>query len=138
MADISQPIKVTSFNEPLSKCDRCVQSKCCQYITISIETPRSIRDFDTLLWQVSHDNIHLYKDDSGWTMTCFGRCEHLSATGLCGIYDKRPFVCREHSASDCEFELPIDYGCDLYFSNYQQLDDYCRTRFKSWDNRFKE
>jgi uncharacterized protein len=120
----------------ISKCDRCFQSKCCQYITQAIVTPRSIKDFDSLIWQVSHKNIHLYKDTNGWFLTCFGQCEHLTASGLCGIYEKRPFVCREYSDAHCEFDQPEDAHCDLYFTSYQQLDDYCRNRFKTWDARF--
>ncbi len=47
------------------KCSQCFDSKCCQYITEQIETPRSIRHFDVTLWQISHNNIHVFKDSSG-------------------------------------------------------------------------
>ena len=136
MANIAKDLIIDTAAAPLSKCDRCFQSKCCQYITQAIDSPRSIRDFDSLLWQVSHKNIHLYKDVNGWFLTSFGQCEHLTSAGLCGIYEKRPFVCREYSDSNCEFDQAVDAHCDLYFTNYQQLDDYCRARFKTWDVRF--
>ncbi|MEM9101870.1 MAG: YkgJ family cysteine cluster protein [Pseudomonadota bacterium] len=128
----SIPIKTETTN----RCELCTQSKCCRYITQSIDTPRSIRDFDTLLWQVSHKNIAVYKDESGWYLQIFNSCEHLKTNGQCGIYDVRPFICREYSNEDCEFDSEPDDGCDLYFPDYQSLDAYCRKRYKRWDKRF--
>jgi len=101
-----------------------------------METPRSIRDFDMILWQVSHANVHCFKDESGWYLTSFGQCEHLSEQGQCGIYHKRPFICREHSNQDCEMDSEQKDFCELYFTNYQQFDQFCRQRFKTWDKRF--
>ncbi len=120
------------------KCQKCFASKCCQYITEPIETPRSIRDFDNLLWQVSHTNIHCFKDSNGWYITSYGSCQHLGQSGECLIYDKRPFICREHSNSHCEYDHAEDAFCELYFKDYQAFDEYCRQRFKSWDSRFSK
>ena len=119
------------------KCAQCFDSKCCQYITEPMDTPRSIRDFDMILWQVSHKNIHCFKDSSGWYLTSFGQCEHLSDKGQCNIYRKRPFICREHSNQDCEFDAPPDANTEFYFTNYKEFDNYCQKRFKRWDQRFK-
>ncbi len=127
------PITVDTDN----KCAKCYDSKCCQYITEPMDTPRSIRDFDMILWQVSHKNIHCFKDKTGWYLTSFGQCEHLSAQGKCYIYQQRPFICREHSNQDCEFDTPHDAHCELYFNDYRGFDDYCRKRFKRWDQRFE-
>jgi len=118
------------------KCSSCVGSKCCQYITEPLDTPRSIKDFDTLLWQVSHINTHCFKDSQGWFLLSYGSCEHLSENGQCKIYHQRPFICREHSDNDCEYDQPIEAGAELYFRNYKEIDEYCRKRFKSWDKRF--
>jgi len=118
------------------KCSLCIGSKCCQYITEPLDTPRSIKDFDLLLWQISHNNIHCFKDSSGWYLTSFGQCEHLTEKGQCRIYYSRPFICREHSDDSCEFDQTNESHCDLYFTSFQQIDDYCRKRFKSWDRRF--
>ena len=35
---------------PETKCSFCHNSKCCTYITQQIDTPRTKRDFDVLLW----------------------------------------------------------------------------------------
>jgi hypothetical protein len=121
---------------PENKCSFCKGSKCCQYVTESIITPRAISDFDHLLWQISHPNIHIYKDEEGWTLVFLSQCQHLLANGRCGIYEKRPMICREHSNDYCEYDTDIEGDSELYFHNYAELDNYCRKRFKTWDRRF--
>ena len=83
---------------PETKCGYCTNSKCCTYITQQIETPRSKRDFDFLLWQISHRDIRIYKDEGSWYMLVENVCGHLQHDGRCGIYDDRPAGphCDEH------------------------------------------
>jgi len=124
-------ITVTSEN----KCSFCTGSTCCTYVTQHMETPRSKEDFRQLLWQVSHQNVKLYKDDDGWTLLVDGKCQHLQINGDCGIYDERPDICREHTNDYCEFDAPSEDGFELYFENYFDLLKYCKNRFKSWDKK---
>jgi Fe-S-cluster containining protein len=96
-------------------------------------------DFDTLLWQVSHQNIQLYKDDNAWYLLVNNRCNHLLEDGRCNIYDNRPQICREHSTEDCEFDGPAGSDdFDMFFPEYESLLTYCKKRFKNWDQRFKK
>jgi Fe-S-cluster containining protein len=133
--DIPVDVKITSEN----KCDLCTNSWCCTYITHQIDTPKKMDDFDTLLWQVSHDRIEFYKDEDGWFMLITAPCNHLLSDGRCGIYEERPQVCRDHSNDNCEFEgLCGEDDFDLYFKDYATLEAYCRKRFKKWDKRFKK
>lgn len=127
-------IKVTSEN----KCSFCTGSICCTYVTQHLDTPRSKEDFRQLLWQVSHKNIKIYKDDDGWTLLVDGSCQHLQIDGGCGIYNERPEICRDHSNDYCEFDAPSEDGFDLYFENYYDLLKYCKKRFKSWDKPFAD
>jgi Fe-S-cluster containining protein len=127
-------IKITSEN----KCSFCQGAKCCTYITEQIITPRSMESFDHLLWQLSHRDVQLYKDDEGWFLLINNPCMHLQPDGRCGIYEVRPMTCREHSNDYCEFDEPAEKGFDLFFDGYKALDDYCRKRFKKWDQRFKK
>ncbi len=129
MAQKINGITVTTEN----KCSFCTASICCTYVTQHMETPRSKQDFRQLLWQVSHQNIKLYKDDDGWTLLVDGKCQHLQINGDCGIYEDRPEICREHTNDYCEFDAPSEDGFDLYFENYYDLLKYCKKRFKSWD-----
>ena len=120
-----------------NKCEMCT-ALCCSYITQMIDTPRSIYSFDTLLWQVAHQGVHVFKDDNGWFLLCQTRCQFLLPDNRCGIYETRPIICREHSHEACEFDAPVDEGCELYFQTFEELDGYCRKRFKHWDKRQKK
>jgi Fe-S-cluster containining protein len=127
-------IKITTEN----KCSFCTGSICCTYVTEELETPKSKDEFLHLLWQVSHDNISVYKDEDGWTLLVDGKCQHLEIDGRCGIYDVRPTICREHTNDFCEYDEPSEEGFDLYFRNYEELLVYCKKRFKKWDNQFEQ
>lgn len=117
----------------INKCVLCRGSKCCTYVTQSIDTPRSKHDFDHLLWQVSHENVGVYKDEDGWYLLFDTRCSHLLPDGCCGIYEIRPQVCRDHSNDYCEYDSPAEDGFDLWFPDHASLLAYCRKRFKTWD-----
>jgi len=121
-------IEITTEN----KCKFCTNSKCCTYITQQLDTPRSKADFDTLLWQVSHQNISLYQDSDGWFLLIDTPCSHLKAGGACGIYSIRPHICREHSNEYCEFDAPAAEGFKRYFKTHGELLAYCQKRFKKW------
>ena len=127
-------IKVT----PENKCDLCTGSICCTYITHEIDKPKKMKEYDYLLWQVSHENIGVFKDDDGWFMSIKQSCTHLKADGGCGIYEVRPDICRDHSNDSCEFDGPAEEDFDLYFDGYESLDKYCREKFKNWDGRHEK
>jgi Fe-S-cluster containining protein len=119
-----------------SKCSRCKGSTCCTYITQQIDTPRSMEDFDLLLWQISHRGIQIFKDEDGWFVQVMNRCRHLQADGRCGIYETRPQICRDHSVDNCEFDGLTEEDHELLFEDYASLLKYCQQRFKRWDRRF--
>ena len=128
-------LKITAEN----KCSFCVGSKCCTYVTQQIDTPRGMKDFDVLLWQVSHPQVEAYKDEDGWFLMIVNvPCSHIEPSGACGIYEKRPMICREYSNDVCEFDEGAEDSFKLYFTGYDELDAYCRKRFKRWDKRFKK
>lgn len=129
-----EKIKITTDN----KCSHCLGSKCCTYVTQQIDAPKSKADFDYLLWQISHKNIQLFKDEDGWFLSILQPCLHLLADGGCGIYDVRPMICREHSNEYCEFDSAAEEGFDLFFDGYDSLNNYCKKRFKKWDKRFSK
>lgn len=128
-------VKIT----PDNKCSFCKGSTCCTYFTQLIDTPRSMGDFDILLWQISHRDTQVYKDEDGWFLLVNNTCRHLRPGGRCGVYENRPQICREHSNEDCEFDGPSGAeDFELFFPDYEALLAYCRKRFKNWDRRFKD
>ncbi len=118
---------------PENKCGFCTNSKCCTYLTQQIPTPRSKQDFDHMLWQISHQNVQVYKDEDGWFLLVNNKCLQLQPDGRCGIYETRPQVCREYSNDYCEFDSSAEEGFELFFDGYAALLKYCRKRFKGWD-----
>ena len=123
------PVEIT----PETKCSFCVGSKCCSYITQEIETPRKKYDFEHLLWQISHENIHVYQDDDGWYLMIMTTCLHLQSNGGRGIYERRPQICRDHSNDFCEYDEPAEKSFKKYFDGYESLHKYCKKRFKKWE-----
>jgi Fe-S-cluster containining protein len=122
---------IVAFND--TKCSRCHDTKCCSYITQSIETPRTKYDFEHLLWQVSHNGVEIYRESGeGWYLMFQSRCMHIQPGGGCGIYEDRPEICRVYTDDYCEFDAPAEDGFDLYFRNYNELLKYCQKRFKRW------
>jgi len=121
---------------PASKCRTC-KGACCRYITMHMPTPGTINEFDGLMWQISHENIQIFKDSDGWHLLIYTPCTHLEKSGKCAIYNERPNVCREHPADVCEYDESIADSASLYFRNAAELDVYCTKRFKGWKKRFK-
>jgi len=135
---MAKKIKLKDLSAAENKCDRCFESKCCTYVTQNIDKPTSMKDFDLLLWQISHKNIHIFKDEEGWFLLILNECTHLQKDGRCGIYEVRPLICRDHSNDYCEYDVSIEDGSELYFAGYDDLNAYCSKRFKGWEKRFKK
>lgn len=123
-------VKITTEN----KCGFCTNSKCCTYITEQLETPRSMHDFDHMLWQLSHRDVQAYRDEEGWFLLINNPCNHLQRDGRCGIYDDRPLTCRQYTNDYCEFDEPSEKGFDLFFPDYASLLKYVKQRFRGWDS----
>ena len=114
------------------KCSRCHNSKCCTYTTEALGDIGSKEDFDHLLWQVSHEGVEVYRSEGDWYLLIDGKCEHLLPDRRCGIYDKRPQVCRDYDVGWCEFDESATEGFELYFRNYKELLTYCMEQFEDW------
>jgi hypothetical protein len=127
--------KNTLKKKSIPKCSKCDQL-CCKYITEKISAPRTIHDFDGLLWQLLHKNVKAFKDSSGWYLIIYNACVHLKRNGKCSIYENRPITCREHSVEKCEYKNSVSNTAIRYFNSFKSLEDYCRKKFKTWDNRF--
>jgi len=131
----NSPSKKIKFT-PQTKCSFCPGTICCTYFTEQVDTPRSKKDFDHLLWQLSHANTQLYKDEEGWFLLINNQCTHLQKNGQCGIYETRPQVCRDYSNDYCEYDEPATKHFKLFFAGYPELLKYCKKRFKKWGQEY--
>lgn len=117
---------------PENKCSYCPGTKCCQYITQQLDTPRKKVDFQLMLWQISHKNVEFYKDEDGWFLMFITPCEHVMNDGKCAIYQQRPDICRDYENDYCEYDASAEEGFELYFKTYAELLTYCKKRFKKF------
>lgn len=108
-----------------SKCD----GKCCKYIVIEIDAPEEEKDFENIKWYVAHKNISVFTDDEKeWFIEFSTPCEHLTEKGLCGIYDKRPNICKEYSPEECTFHN--EYSQKYTFAKIEDVEEYIKNVWK--------
>ncbi len=109
------------------QCAQCLPAKCCRYFSLEVDTPRSKRDYDDLLWMLAHEHVSVYVEDRAWYLMIHTQCQFLDTdTNLCGIYDTRPHMCREHSVDDCEWHGPYDF--EQHFRSYDALKRWMQQR----------
>lgn len=82
-------------------CGTC-NGACCRYVSVHIDTPNSLDDFDEVKWFVSHRNIVVYKDcEDDWLVEFNTRCKFLNKNNRCTDYENRTDVCRDYGPDDC-------------------------------------
>jgi len=110
------------------KCFYCMAG-CCQDVVMEIDEPEDFEDFDNIRWYLYHKDVFVYIDEEDWHVGFRTRCDALNADNSCGVYLKRPEICRDHSPKDCsEYTGPgaedddrsVHY--DHYFNTADDLD----------------
>lgn len=99
--------------DQIAICTRDCGARCCRYITVSVEAPRSHADWDEFRWWLAHGGTMLSKGDDGWMLHVETRCRHLGPDNLCRIYDHRMAACEEYDAATCEFVNPVPFDVEL-------------------------
>ncbi|NOZ22173.1 MAG: YkgJ family cysteine cluster protein [Planctomycetes bacterium] len=85
----------------LEKCKAC-GGKCCRYVAVEIDKPRSKADFDDIRWYVAHEGVSVFIEDGDWYINFDGKCRYLTLDSRCAIYERKPRICTEHPEHDCE------------------------------------
>lgn len=109
-------------------CEGC-SAKCCRYVALQIDTPRSKEDFEKIRWYLAHKGITVFVEKKKWYLDIANECRFLKKDHRCGIYEKRPLVCRNHSPYDCERNDSV-FGHEHVFSSIDELDTYIFLRFR--------
>ncbi len=110
-------------------------AKCCRYVAIVIDTPRSKHDFENIRWFVSHENVLVYKDKDGdWLVEFTTPCKHLDGC-MCSIYEKRPQICRDYDPESCEkkYDSP-----EIEFSCIEDVDKFIEKRWNKQSRNKKK
>ena len=85
-------------------CDQCPDSSCCKDVTVEIDEPTTVEDWDEIRWMVSHKNVSVYQDnEEDWVVEFKTPCAKLDESGKCTVYDKRPDICRGHDLDTCVY-----------------------------------
>jgi hypothetical protein len=115
-----------SSTENADLCAGCI--RCCSYITIEIDSPRSAEEYDQWIWALYHDHISIFVEKpEKWFVQVDTRCGKLDAGGRCSIYGSHPVLCRKYDARSCERRLPV---LDIVheFQTGEQLEAWLRER----------
>lgn len=81
-------------------CKKC--GMCCKYVALEIDCPEDLDDFENIKWYVAHKNVNVFvNEDNEWHIEFITPCAYLGQDNLCGVYGKRPQICRDYSADSC-------------------------------------
>ena len=128
--DDRDALELTSA-ENADLCAGCI--KCCSYITVEVDCPRTPREYDQWLWAIMHRHVSLYVErPEKWFIAFETRCENLDANGRCGIHGRHPVLCREYDPRSCERRLPLA-DVRAWFDTADQFEDWIRReRPRHW------
>jgi len=125
--------RALSSAENAELCAGCV--KCCTYIAIEVDTPRSPSEYDQWIWALHHRGVSLYVErPEKWFLCIETICEQLDeSSGRCRIHGRHPVLCREYDPRDCERRLPLT-GIQAWFHDAAELETWLRARRpKHWE-----
>lgn len=104
-------------------CHLCT-ARCCKYFAVEIDAPTDREDHEYIRWFLMHEGIAVWMDEGDWYLEVRTVCRHLQPDNSCGIYEKRPQVCRDYGVKDkdpCEF-FTDDLEYDLYFDSDEKFE----------------
>ncbi len=109
-------------------CEECPDSTCCRDVTVEIDEPDSLEDWDEFRWMVAHKNVAVYKDDEDdWVVEFKTPCENLEEDGKCKVYYKRPRTCSKHSPETCVRNGEEDAE-EIRFDTMEQVEEYVKEK----------
>ncbi len=89
----------------LTPCTEC--GRCCTYVSVFINEPDTVRNASDVLWYLYHEHVSVYRDGDGeWSVVFETRCRHLQGSRLCGVYERRPLICRDFDNTTCDVNAP--------------------------------
>jgi len=118
-------------SENADLCSGC--TRCCETVSIEVDTPRSPWEYDQWIWVLHHQNLELYVErPERWFLHIETRCNQLNDEGRCRIHGSHPILCREYDPRVCERRLPLADNV-AWFKNAEELEAWLqRQRPAGW------
>ena len=108
------------FQAPCAECG----GRCCRYIAIGIDSPRSLVGRENIRWFLLHEKVSVYIDhNKEWFVEFATPCVAQDKNNRCGIYERRPKVCRDYGLADGDCE----YYATPYIEKFETLE-----QFETW------
>jgi Fe-S-cluster containining protein len=80
-------------------------------VAIEIDAPTTNTEYDQIVWYLYHDGVEVFVDwDGDWHVLFRTRCENLTSAGLCGVYERRPVICKDFDWRECERRFTPEDG----------------------------
>jgi uncharacterized protein len=109
-------------------CDQCA-ALCCRYFALPIDNPKTARQYDDIRWYLCHENVVVFIEEKQWYLGIMSRCKHLQPDNRCGIYERRPKVCREYKTDNCDYHGG-EYDFERLFTSAEQLEAYAKETLR--------
>lgn len=111
--------------DELVPCLEC--GKCCTYVAVGINAPRTPGYATDVLWYLYHENVYVYRDGDGdWSVHFAARCKNLAPDLRCRIYEERPHICRSFDNTTCE--VNSKEGDSVTFKSPEQFLDWLEAK----------
>lgn len=124
--DDSRDALALGADENADLCAGCV--RCCSYVSVEIDKPRTPREYDQWMWALHHRNVSIYVESpESWHIVFDTVCERLGADGRCTIHGRHPVLCREYDPRSCERRLPLN-GIVAWFHDAAALEAWLREK----------
>jgi Fe-S-cluster containining protein len=107
-------------------CDKCPDSACCRDVTVEIDEPETLEEWDEIRWMVAHKNVAVYVDeDDDWVVVFKTDCNKLDEKGKCTTYNTRPQKCKDHPMDSCVYNGEGDLE-KIRFDTMDQVEQYVK------------
>ncbi len=111
-------------------CDKCPDAGCCRDVTVGIDDPETIQDWDEIRWMIAHKNVSVYQDnEEDWVVEFRTDCTKLNEDNTCKIYQKRPKMCRDHENDNCIYNGEGDVHL-IRFDTIEQVEEHIKNQIK--------
>ena len=74
------------------------------------------------------DGVSVFVEKKKWYLQMDNKCRFLKENNQCGMYDKRPLICKEHCPSTCENAMG-HFDHEYTFKSLKEIDTYLAKRF---------